>query len=233
MREYSILHRLLEWCKIERMKKKYHSVAYSKISDEKRDRIISVALEEFANKGFGGANTNIIAKKAGISVGSLFKYFETKENLFITIVDHGVSQLEVALHNIKDLEGDFFQKIEALLRIVLSHTRENQNIIRLYNEMTSDGNAELMRKASRRLESVASKEYIMLLNEAKAQGVISSHIDSNVVAFVLDSIMVVLQFSYASDYYKERLKIYFGEDISHNDDYLIRELMDFITRTLK
>ncbi len=205
---------------------------YDRVSSEKKERIITVALEEFANKGFSGANTNVIAKNAGISVGSLFKYFETKENLFLTIVEHGISQLEFAMKRLVATEGDLTEKVETLLRIVLSHTRQNQNIIKLYNEMTSEGNADLMKKVSKQMESVAMDTYMVLLDQAKENGEISADIPSNVLAFVIDSLMMIVQFSYASDYYQERLKLYFGDSIFENDDDLIHGLLQFIIRSI-
>ncbi len=205
---------------------------YDRVSSEKKERIITVALEEFANKGFSGANTNIIAKNAGISVGSLFKYFETKENLFLTIVEHGVSQLEFAMKRLQATEGDLLGKVETLLRIVLTHTRQNQNIIKLYNEMTSEGNAELMRKVSKQMESVAMETYISLFDQAKSRGEISSEIPSNVLAFAIDSLMMIVQFSYASEYYQERLMLYFGDDIFENDEALIQGLLQFIIKSI-
>ncbi|HOM88904.1 MAG TPA: TetR/AcrR family transcriptional regulator, partial [Spirochaetota bacterium] len=56
--------------------KKAHKETFERISPEKRDRIITIATKEFAKNGFKGANINIIAKKAGISIGSMYNYFE-------------------------------------------------------------------------------------------------------------------------------------------------------------
>jgi AcrR family transcriptional regulator len=47
----------------------------------KRRAILDAAVEELAIKGFHGANTGVIAKKAGVSVGTIFNLFESKELL--------------------------------------------------------------------------------------------------------------------------------------------------------
>src|SRR5271168_794258 len=46
------------------------------------DEIIGAALEEFADRGFAAARLEDIARRAGISKGSLYLYFETKEDIF-------------------------------------------------------------------------------------------------------------------------------------------------------
>ena len=69
----------------------YHKPTFDNISEEKRKKILDVAVNEFANHGFENANINTIAKKADVSVGSLYKYFDTKADLFLTSVNYGVS----------------------------------------------------------------------------------------------------------------------------------------------
>jgi AcrR family transcriptional regulator len=48
--------------------------------------IVAAALELFAEKGFAAARTEEIARRAGISKGTLYLYFETKEDLFRAVV---------------------------------------------------------------------------------------------------------------------------------------------------
>ena len=55
----------------------YHKSTFDNIPEEKRSKILSVAVNEFATQGFENANINTIAKKAEVSVGSLYKYFDT------------------------------------------------------------------------------------------------------------------------------------------------------------
>src|SRR5208283_3968385 len=57
------------------------------INPKKREKIIIAAIDEFADVGFELASTNRIAKRAGIAKGALFKYFKTKEKLFLAITD--------------------------------------------------------------------------------------------------------------------------------------------------
>ncbi|MGL6107794.1 TetR/AcrR family transcriptional regulator, partial [Romboutsia sp.] len=56
---------------------------FNNIPNEKRNRILEEAEKEFAQKGFIGANINKISKNAGISIGSMYSYFESKEDLYL------------------------------------------------------------------------------------------------------------------------------------------------------
>ncbi len=208
----------------------YHNGTFDRIPDEKKQRILSVALEEFASRGFSGANTNDIARKAGISIGSLYKYFRTKEDFFLTVVSSGIRQLESILKGIMESGGALEDQIESLLRTILEHSRSNGDIIRIYNEMTTEGNAELIRRLSSELEAASARCFRDVIQNAADEGVIPGDIDVGVFAFALDNLFMSLQFSYASDYYRERMKIFLGDDVFDRDEQIISEMLKFIKR---
>ena len=54
--------------------------------DERPRDIIAAALATFAEKGFAAAKMEEIARRAGISKGTLYLYFETKEDMFRAVV---------------------------------------------------------------------------------------------------------------------------------------------------
>lgn len=53
--------------------------------------ILSAALEVFAERGFQGARLEAVAKRAGVSKGALYLYFETKADLFRAVVTDAIS----------------------------------------------------------------------------------------------------------------------------------------------
>lgn len=54
---------------------------FMKLSQDKKDRILNAAREEFARVPFEDASINQIIKAAGISRGSFYTYFEDKRDL--------------------------------------------------------------------------------------------------------------------------------------------------------
>jgi len=51
-------------------------------------KIERAALQLFTRKGFHGTTVREIAKKAGVSMGKLYIYYDTKEDIFIDLVHH-------------------------------------------------------------------------------------------------------------------------------------------------
>ena len=65
-----------------------------KFRRRKADRpaeIVSAALAVFAEKGFAAAKLDEIARRAGVSKGAVYLYFETKEDVFRAVVDQAIA----------------------------------------------------------------------------------------------------------------------------------------------
>ncbi|WP_139903065.1 TetR/AcrR family transcriptional regulator [Clostridium thermarum] len=56
------------------------------LKDEVRNRIVKEALKEFMEKGYEGASIRSIAKKSNTSVGNIYKYFYSKEDIYENLI---------------------------------------------------------------------------------------------------------------------------------------------------
>lgn len=212
---------------------KHHKATFDNISSEKRERIIAAATTEFALKGFDNANINSIAKKADVSVGSLYKYFNNKQDLFLTIVHYSISSIEEMLNELVLKDEDIMLKVEQILRNIQSSSRENLLLIKLYNGMTAENNPKFASQFAYEMESITAKIYRTAIDEGKKNGDVREDIDSAFAAYLLDNIFMSLQFSYSCDYYVERFKIYTGNDIVDRDDFVVEQCLKFIKSALK
>lgn len=185
-------------------------------------------MAEFAANGFPGANINVIAKKAGISIGAMYKYFASKEDLFLTIIERAHRLLEGVLDDIARMPGDIFQKIEKMVRAAQQYAREFPELHQIYLDMTSEGLSHLSRKLSGKMETISAQLYQSLIEKAIAQGCIDRRLDPRVTALCIDNLILMLQYSYTSDYFKERMKIFIGPDALADDEKLVRGVMGFI-----
>ncbi len=214
------------------MKPDYFKEAFNKISDEKRKKILDAAIMEFSERGFESANVNNIAQKAGISVGSVYKYFNNKEDLFLTIIHFGVEMLKRVLQEIMQSNEDLESRIEKIIRAIQSHSRGNAPLTRLYNEMATENRSGLVWKIVSDMENATAGLYTTFIKDAQKAGTVRADINANLFAFYLDNLFILLQFSYACEYYKERMKIFVGEDVLDKDELVVEQLMKFIKGAL-
>lgn len=212
------------------LEKKYYKDAFERADDDRKKLIIEVGIEEFSSKGYENANINVIAKNAGISIGLMYKYFATKEDLFITCLKYGMDVLEKALYDIMISDDKLLIKAENLIRTICMHSKKHSNYIKMYNEICSQkGSVQRMRSIVEEIESKRSSIYITSIGQALAKGDVRCDLDPRLFAIFLDNLLTSLQFAYTCDYHREKFRIYTGIDINEtNDEQVISQLLKFI-----
>ena len=85
------------------------------LTKEQTDSILSIAAEEFADKGFAGTAISSIAKRAGVSVGVIYKYYAGKEDLFNACVAKSLNTMEEVLDSAKMSGGSMLEMADVLI----------------------------------------------------------------------------------------------------------------------
>jgi hypothetical protein len=119
-------------------------------------------------------------------------------------------------------------RIEKIIKAIQVHTRENVHLTKLYNEMTTENRSNLVWKIVSDMENATAGLYTSIIKEARDKGYVREDLNANLFAFYLDNLFIMLQFSYACEYYKERMKIFVGEDTLNKDELIADQLMKFI-----
>ena len=93
-----------------------------------RKRIVDAALALFQSKGFDQTTTRQIAKKAKLAEGTIFNYFETKEDIalhfFELEVDHAIATVRTSARLRRaPLEEKLFALVEAQLEFLAPYER--------------------------------------------------------------------------------------------------------------
>ncbi|MEE4598898.1 TetR/AcrR family transcriptional regulator [Streptomyces sp. DSM 41524] len=56
------------------------------LMERKRNAIIGAALTDFLQDGYAGSSVNKIAAEAGVSIKTLYRHFESKDDLFVAVI---------------------------------------------------------------------------------------------------------------------------------------------------
>lgn len=107
---------------------------YEGIREEKKNLIMNVALEHFANDGFHSTTINHIAKHAGISKGLMYNYFESKEALLTAIISRSLKEI----YTYFDINRDGYlttDEFEFFVRRVSVLLKEKNSFWRLFFQL--------------------------------------------------------------------------------------------------
>jgi AcrR family transcriptional regulator len=98
----------------------------------RRAQILDVAAREFARYGFANTQVQTIATHVGVGNGTVFRYFETKEKLFLATVERGLKELTVVMDRVLDLPLDPLVKLVAAIRAYLEFFHRRPEMAELF-----------------------------------------------------------------------------------------------------
>jgi len=201
---------------------------YKKLDGEALENLLEAGIDEFADKGLNSANINVIAKNAGLSVGVVYKYYKDKDNFFLACVEHSLKLLEIAIQDAIGDEEDVIHSMEILIKELLDGAEKHRNYYIMYNEITSGSCRKYAVELARKIEGKTSMLYAALVEKAQAEGKVTYKGNPRMFAFFFDSLLMMLQYSFSCEYYKERMKIFCGEDVFQNEEKLAAQFLEFM-----
>ena len=98
------------------------------VSEERKDQIMNAAEGVFSQKGFNDARMDDIAEETGLSKGTLYLYFKSKEDLVIAILDRMFKEVFQGLKARKNTESS---ATEAIWRFTEDAIRDYKKMMRM------------------------------------------------------------------------------------------------------
>lgn len=204
---------------------------YRRLDEEKIAEILEVGIEEFATHGLDRANVNVIARKAQVSVGVLYKYYGDKDSFFLACVRHSLELLREVLEEAVGENTDVRECISKIVSALLKHGKTHANYYVMYNEITSGSCKKYATVLAEEIEKMSAQAYTRLLENGKKQGKIRQDLDPGFFAFFFDNLLMMLQFSYSCEYYKRRYEI-FCPKAENRDEIMAAQFIKFMSGAL-
>ena len=96
-----------------------------------RERILETAIDLFADKGYAGTSVREIVEEAGVSKPVLYYYFQSKEGLFLAILEMAeVLQTEL-LARVLESNGNLLERLLLLYRRIYAGIDQNRNLYKM------------------------------------------------------------------------------------------------------
>jgi AcrR family transcriptional regulator len=92
-----------------------------KKSQKTRMAIVQCAAEIFSKREFHEVLTDDIAQRLGIGKGTLYRYFKSKEELYLAAIAEGLNGLYAAVTAVLRQDGAFETTIEAVVGTVITY----------------------------------------------------------------------------------------------------------------
>lgn len=200
----------------------------TKLSRKKKDKlrhrgeILEAALLLFSSKGFHTVSMQDIASESEFGVGTLYNFFESKEQLFAELMKAGIEKIGQLMIPILESNQEEKKKLSEFIRVHVDIIESNIEFIKLYisqygtttaaNPRFKDISTDLKTTVAAKLESVI---------RAGMQKQIFRHVHPEIVALSLR--VTVEAFSLESSEHFDKAKV--KEGLSKIEEFFLNSLL--------
>ena len=152
-----------------------------KLKESTRNELLKSAASEFALHGFVKSNIDTISVNAGFGKGTVYNYFKSKLDLFLTVMRNTLNEIvDEVKDKIKNIE-DPIKKLEMAITLDISYIEKNSDL--LTTIMKESYTADKSRKDEILEASLPIFDmYVNLIIEGIEAGCYSQNIDAPTIA---------------------------------------------------
>jgi len=158
---------------------------FEEIRVNKKALIMDAAMDLFANEGYHPSSISKIAKKAGISKGLLYNYFDSKEDLLVQIMTAGLKKML----SVFDPNNDGVLSEEEMVNFIsdiFDMLKENQAYWKLYYAVFLQPTVHILLKDD--YEEMLGKFMHMLIAYYTTHGVKNPEKEAMIFGSLMDGI---------------------------------------------
>ncbi len=157
---------------------------------DKKELIYNCAKKIFASKGFKDTAISDIAQSAGISVGTFYNYYSSKEKLFMEIFLHENTKLKKECFEKLDKSMSPMDTVKQMMELNFQGMKSNAILSEWYNKAVF----EKIEKTYRQENGAGAVDFLYgdflkIVEQWQAQGKIRADIDSRMIMMIFASII--------------------------------------------
>ena len=187
-----------------------------------REEILEAALSLFSSKGFHNVSMQDIASESEFGVGTLYKFFESKEQLFVELMEAGIEKIGQLLIPILDSNKEEGKKLSEFIRAHIDIIESNIEFIKLYiSQYGTISSANPMLKDISNLKTTVAAKLESVIKAGIQKQRFRQHVHPEIVALSLRT--TVEAFSLESSEHFDKAKV--KEGLSKIESFFLNSLL--------
>lgn len=160
------------------------------LPEEKRKAFTDIALDEFADNDYNTASVSKIVEKAGIAKGSVYQYFDDKQDLFLYLLEHANQEMLGVIQQTPppDPNADFFETLRWQMSVSVQASLKypvHSKLARRAYTSPLPFHDTILEKAKK----VRQEHFQALVARAQAAGHLDPDLDPALVSFMVQGLM--------------------------------------------
>lgn len=177
---------------------------FMNLAPEKRERILAAMVSEFARNGYRKASLNSIVSQSGISKGSLYQYFSSKEEIFLFVFDQFTTLVKRSIRSgVENLGGTgagFWGMVKGVVLAGIGFIDRYPQYFQLYLRVLFEHDLPQREELIARVRLFSREYFAPLVKGAMKDGSLRPDLSVEMVVFSIDSMLDRFLQGYSSDY---------------------------------
>lgn len=163
---------------------------------QRKDYILQAATELFAEKGYDNTTMDEVSLKAEFSKGTLYQYFESKQEIYATICEEMISELFSIFSEILNNDMLPLEKLKTIIKTSFEYAYDNKHLSKIL--LTREVDITLYKdKFFFKIEEKTNKRFVgfisaaisakQLKGDAKVLNILLEGMFNNALAYLINN----------------------------------------------
>jgi AcrR family transcriptional regulator len=181
---------------------------FRRLDPHRQQAIIHAILEEAVDKGPASLNIKEVARRAEVSVGSLYQYFTNRQGLLDFAIELNVRYMMDAFKEFQPylVEAPLHEALSLYLSSGIEWGQAEMGLVRFFGRAAYQGDPGLAERVVRPVAVVMRETIHLMLTQAAARGELRPDIDIEATTRVLNALTIVFGdsqlFPYLNTYFQ-------------------------------
>lgn len=154
----------------------------TKYPETRKKEFVNAARELFMEKGFDNTSVNDITNKVGMSHGSFFYYFKSKNEVMKAVISDNLSYWKNYMTNLgDDDELNALEKMQTLFCLIVESRRTKQNMNDFFQK---EGNAVMYREQRKKSREIILPLITQIVEQGTNEGLFNIGYPTETVEYV-------------------------------------------------
>jgi AcrR family transcriptional regulator len=167
---------------------------FRRLDPDRQEAVFNAILEEAVAKGPASLNIKEIARRAGVSIGSLYQYFPNRDGLLDFAVELCTRSTVAMFKEYKPMMAamPIKEALKAYLMGGLEWGQTATGLVRFFGRAAYQGDPDLAERVVRPIATIMRETMQEILTQAQARGEIRNAVDIEAMARVVNALIIAI-----------------------------------------
>lgn len=147
--------------------------------------ILQAAANLFSEHGFDGVSMRRVAEEAGVSKANIYHHFQSKKDLYLSILRESSQHLSEIVDALAEGGGDFDQRLRVFAGAHLDHLFADSTTVKLMIREAFSGDEEKSRLVAEQIVGGIFDRMVSIFQSGQQSGVLRADLDPGLCATLL------------------------------------------------